>query len=302
MTDASLVLAFSTIAQRVIPGATLLQHRCLKGGVSATVYVLEVSSAAGIQRLVVRRHGAAAWKPLADDVTQAEFQLLGALHDAGLPVPRPLLLDVSAELLPSPFFVMNMVEGTADIAEASLDSALRQMATFLARVHVFDVDALCLPELPMREDPVQGALAYLPSTAESDHVRECVSSYQVHPSRRALLHGDFWPGNVLWAGARLAAVIDWEDAAIGPAVSDVACCRAELNVLFDESAACSFTDYYVAATADSLHDLALWDVYVSSAALATLHSWGLPREVEARRRERTSTFLAHAGEALLRTR
>ena len=104
---------------------------------------------------------------------------------------------------------------------------------------------------------------------------------------------------MLWAGAQLAAVIDWEDAAIGAAVSDVACCRAELNVLFGESATRSFTDYYVAASAESLHDLALWDVYVGSAALATLHDWGLQPEAEARRRARTSAFVARAAELLL---
>lgn len=302
MTDTSLELAFSTIARRVVPDAILLQHRPLKGGVSASVYALEVSSPVGVQRLVVRRHGAATWKQLPDDVTRAEFQLLVVLHGAALPVPRPLLLDVSAELLPSPFFVIEMVEGSNDISDSFLDSALRQMAEFLARVHLLDVDTLRLPYLPIREDPVQGALEYLPAGAESALLRELVSSYQVRRSRPSLLHGDFWPGNVLWESARLAAVIDWEDAAIGPAVSDVACCRAELNVLFDEAAARSFTDYYVAATADSLHDLALWDVYVGSAALATLHNWSLPPEVEARRRERTLSFVANAAEELLHTR
>lgn len=302
MADTSLDVAFSTIAQRVIPGATLLQHRPLKGGVSAAVHALDISSSAGPGRLVVRRHGAATWKLLAEDVTQAEFQLLAALHHAGLPVPRPLHLDVSARLLPSPFFVMEMVDGSSDISDASLDSALRQMAAFLARLHALHVKSLRLPSLPLREDPVQGALEYLPSGAEFARLRDFVSSYRVHPSRPSLLHGDFWPGNVLWANAQLAAVIDWEDAAIGPPVSDVACCRAELNALFDASASRSFTEHYLAASQDMLCDLPLWDVYVGSAALATMHDWGLPPEGEARRRERTSTFVTQAIEALLGNR
>lgn len=118
--------------------------------------------------------------------------------------------------------------------------------------------------------------------------------------RPSLLHGDFWPGNVLWANAQLVAVIDREGAALGSAASDVACCRAELNAMFDERAVHLFTDSYRAASADDLADLALWDIYVGSAALATLHQWGLPSEVETLRRARTSTFVAHAAEALLR--
>ncbi|HYO94684.1 MAG TPA: phosphotransferase family protein [Polyangiaceae bacterium] len=301
MADTPLELAFSTVAQRVIPGATLLAHRPLKGGVSAAVHVLDISSPAGLARLVVRRHGAAKWKALASDVTQTEFQLLATLHRAGLPVPRPRLLDDSALLLPSPFFVMDMVDGSTDIAAASLDSALHQMARFLARLHAIDVDVLRLPPLPSREDPVQGALEYLPCGPELAPLREVVASYGVRRARPSLLHGDFWPGNVLWAKAELAAVIDWEDAALGPPVSDVAGCRAELNALFDAAASRSFTDHYLAASGAELCDLPLWDVYVGSAALATLPVWGLPAEEEARRRERTTAFVSHAAEVLLLT-
>ncbi len=301
MTDPSLDSAFASIAERVIPGATLLAHRPLKGGVSAAVHVLEIMSPAGAARVVVRRHGVASWKPLADDVTQAEFQLLAALHGLGLPVPRPLLLDVSARLLPSPFFVMEMVEGSTHIPEDRLDSALRQMADLLAHLHSLDLRSLSLPLLSQREDPIQGALEFLPTDAESAPLRDLISSYELRTPRAALLHGDFWPGNVLWREAQLAALIDWEDAAIGPAASDIACCRAELNVAFGARAAASFTDYYRAASEDDVHDLHLWDVYVGSAALATMHEWGLPPEVEASRRERTSRFVDHAAEALLRT-
>lgn len=301
MTDTSLDVAFSIIAQRAIPGATLLQHRPLEGGVSAAVYALEVSAPGGPTALVVRRHGAAAWKQRADDVTEKEFQLLSVLQDLGVPVPRPLLLDVSARLLPSPFFVMELVKGSTHLPEAFLGSALRQMAEFLARLHSIDVQTLRLPQLALREDPARGALDYLPDSAEAAPLRAVISAYSVHPFRPSLVHGDYWPGNILWDNGRLAAVLDWEDAAIGPPASDVACCRAELNALFDESAARAFTEHYLSASASTLHDLALWDTYVGSAALATLHDWGLPPAVEARRRERTASFVAEAADALLRT-
>jgi aminoglycoside phosphotransferase (APT) family kinase protein len=37
-----------------------------------------------------------------------------------------------------------------------------------------------------------------------------------------LLHGDFWPGNALWRDGALVAILDWEDAAIGDPLADVA--------------------------------------------------------------------------------
>lgn len=298
--DLALADAFASIARRLAPGATLVGYRPLKGGVSATVHALEIATAAGPQSVVVRRHGAATWKQLAPEVTQNEYQLLSCLSDAGMLVPRPRLLDDSSEVLPSPFFVMDLVAGTTDIADSAVGPALRQMAQFLASLHALDVSVLRLPALSVREDPVQGALEYVSSDAGLAKVRELIASYQVKSFRPSLLHGDFWPGNMVWANAQLVAVIDWEDAAIGPAASDVACCRAELNAMFDESAARRFTDDYLAASTTGLADLALWDLYVGSAALATLHQWGLPPEIESRRRERTTAFVAQATEALLR--
>lgn len=299
MTDAALDEAFSLITQRLYPGATMVGSRVLKGGVSATVHAVEVTGADGPECFVVRQHGAAHWKQLAADVTANEFHLLVALTHAGMPVPRPRLLDDSGRVLASPFFVMDWVKGTTEISDASLDSALRQMAAFLTRLHALDVATLPLPDLPIRESPVSGALEYLPQTEAFRDAREHISRYRLLETRPSLVHGDFWPGNILWANEQLAAVLDWEDAALGPAESDVACCRAELNVAFGEIAAQTFTTYYLAAFPERLRDLALWDVYVSAAALASLHNWNLPPEVEARRRERTTTFLTRAVQALL---
>lgn len=298
--DSLVQLAFSKIARRVFPDARLLSHRPLKGGVSAAVHVLDVSTPRGPTSLVVRRHGAASWKQLPDDVTQAEFRLLAALHEACFPVPEPLLLDTDAHLLPSPYFVMQFVDGSSDIPQSFLDSALRQMATLLARLHALDPRVLSLPSLPDREDPIDGALRFIPDNESTAQLREVVSFLRLHRPSPVLLHGDFWPGNILWNRGTIVAIVDWEDAALGPAASDVACCRAELNVLFGLSAACSFTEYYRTASSDALEDLPIWDLYVSSAALASLHEWGLPADVEANRRERTAEFLDHAVATLLR--
>jgi aminoglycoside phosphotransferase (APT) family kinase protein len=290
---------FRIIAGRVLTGGVLRRHWPLAGGVSAQVHALEVSCPSGSRRVVVRRHGSAAWKPLAHDVTTAEFRLLGALHQLGMAVPQPLHLDTSSKLLPSPFFVMGMVDGSTTIDDRNLPFALKQMAEFLAHLHRFDVHALDLPVLPRREDPIQGVLDYLPGDVAWDPLRAAVRRYTVQSNDESLLHGDYWPGNLLWNGAELAAVIDWEDAATGPALSDVACCRAELNVSFGEAAVQAFTQHYLSAHPCDISDLPLWDVYVGSAALASMHDWRLGPETEKIRRERTSLFVAIAAREFL---
>lgn len=295
MTDSLLNNAFSVIARRIIPKGALLRHWELAGGVSAQVHALEISCPRrGIKRFVVRRHGSALWKPLPGDVTTTEYQLLSTLHKAGLPVPEPLLLDTSRELLPSPFFVMAMVEGTTTISKQNLQSALRQMANFLAHLHRLDLGSLVLPLLQQREDPIQGVLDYLPDDNQWDSIREVVSRYTMRSANESLLHGDYWSGNILWEGSEIAAVIDWEDATIGSALSDLAVCRAELDVQFGDQAVQYFTKSYLGSNLVDVSDLPLWEVYVGSAALASLHDWGLPPEIEQVRRERTSLFVARA--------
>jgi aminoglycoside phosphotransferase (APT) family kinase protein len=37
-----------------------------------------------------------------------------------------------------------------------------------------------------------------------------------------VLHGDYWPGNVLWRDGRLVGVIGWEEAAFGDPLADLA--------------------------------------------------------------------------------
>ena len=47
-------------------------------------------------------------------------------------------------------------------------------------------------------------------------------------NRSVLLHGDFWPGNILWRDGQIVGVIDWEDAAFGDPLADIANTRLEL--------------------------------------------------------------------------
>jgi len=180
-------------------GGTLLVHEPLAGGVSARVIALDLALSDGSRRrVVVRQPGAAEWKDTDQQSARREFELLAHLHQSGLPVPQPLLLQDQRQ---PPFFVMAFVEGTAELPADGPE----RMAELLVRVHAHSLEDL--PGLPGREDPIASIPQYL--SPEQAALRERLAQQPpTLTSRRTLLHGDFWPGNVLWRGNEVAALLD----------------------------------------------------------------------------------------------
>ena len=294
MTAAS---SFAILAERVAPGAKLTRRWTLKGGVSASVEALEFILVGGtIRRVVVRCPGAAEWKPIHPDVTSMEFALLKVLRDAGMAVPEPYFCDLSREVLPSPYLVMEFVDGTTTVGPADLSDALRKMAIYLVRLHALDPERLELPRLPASDDPVEGVLRYLPSTLDTDRLRAVLAAGGPggKPNGPAILHGDFWPENILWKGRSIAAVVDWEDAAIGEPLSDLAGCRIELFWRYGEEAMEAFTGHYRSLAPIDWTALPIWELYVSLAA-SLLHGELGPRPSDRGGATRENSDLHGAG-------
>ncbi|MEM6929386.1 MAG: phosphotransferase, partial [Myxococcota bacterium] len=197
----------------------------LTGGVSAQVDAIELMGSDGRREtLVVRCQRPADWKPLSDTGIATEYALLRALHDAGLPVPAPRWLDAQATVLPTPGYVMAFVEGQTTVPDGPPDDVLDQMANFLAGLHVRELEGL--PVLASRVDPVPELLEWLDPDERA--LRDALVEVGGPAPLDAVLHGDFWSGNVLWRDGQLVAVLDWEDAARGDPLSDLAGARIEL--------------------------------------------------------------------------
>lgn len=291
---------FARIAGRVVPGARLVRAWALEGGVSAQVHALQLALPDGSERtVVVRRHEALAWKPLPPRVTAEEFALLQAVRAAGLPVPRPLLLDESSHVLPSPYYVMAFVEGSTDVAEEDVPEALRCMAAMLARIHDTPVAGLSLPP---REDPIRGTIPLLPESPDGARVRAALERRTWRERPVGLCHGDFWPGNLIWRAGTIAAVLDWEDAALGDPLSDLAGARLEVLIKWGPTAMESFTAEYLARRPQDVADLAVWELFVGHAAAASMPSWGLDEAVEQQMGTQVAAFLAEATRRLLADR
>ncbi|HWL41631.1 MAG TPA: phosphotransferase [Ilumatobacter sp.] len=272
-------------------GGVLLRTIPLLGGVASTVTGVEVGLPDGtVRRVVVRQPGTAAWRASKPQTARKEFGLLAYLAGVGLPVPRPLLLDEGS---PSPFYVMEFADGVSDLPPDGVE----QMADLLARLHATPIDdGLSLPD---REDPVAGLLRLLDADRVALRARLVGRPITLTP-RRSIVHGDYWPENVLWRDGAIAALIDWEDAAIGDPLVDLACGRLELRYVLGTDGADRFTARYAEQTDHALDELPVSDAYVSAAALASVGHWGVPADKEALIRREAEAVLTASEAVLLR--
>ena len=266
--------AFERLAQAIAPGSTLVRTWPLAGGVSAQVTAIELRTAEGrSERLVVRRHDA---KDLARDPELAahEHRVLQVVREAGVPAPEPRYLDATGRILGGPCLVLEYVEGERDAAPAD-GQLVDELASTLVQIHRVDVADLAF----LRRRDLAAA-----ST-----------------NAAVLLHGDFWPGNALWKDDRLVAIIDWEDAAIGDPLADVANARLELLWARGVDAMDAFTRRYAAATGVALAHLPHWDLWADRRLFPRIPEWGLDERTQHDMRTKRDRFVAQAQAALAAT-
>jgi aminoglycoside phosphotransferase (APT) family kinase protein len=288
--------AYAAIANRLYPGAAVEAISRLAGGVSAEVRRLDLRLSDGsATRVVVRVHGATH----SSRGAELEYRLLKALHRGGLPVPKPLLVDVSGTLLTEPYLVMAFIDGSSALPAGQEDHHIDVMAQWLARIHGFPLTDL--PPLPTRNDPLPEVFDFLPEGAEwqplATHLRALSDTGYRGPP--ALLHGDFWPHNLLWRNGTVTAILDWEDAALGDPLSDVACSRLELRYKLGTAGMARFTEAYARHRSVDRQRLALWQVYVAAAAQRFMGNWGLDPALEAHMRAQALASIREAGAQLM---
>lgn len=278
------IALLARVVDRIDPQARLCNARPLTGGVSARVTAFDVQYAnAATRRFVLRRHGERD-RAANPQIAAVEYRLLEVLAAEKIAAPAPVLLDSRGAIFPEPYLVMTCVDGTPDFAPPDVDAFTRQLAAYLARLHTITSSATDLAFLPALGRGYGDAPQQLDETLGESHIRVALDAANPHPgtSTPVLLHGDFWPGNVLWRDGRLVAVVDWEDAARGDRLSDVANARLELLWAIGADAMSAFTQHYRALTAVPFASLPYWDLRAALRPAGKLGGWGLDAPTQAR--------------------
>lgn len=297
------------LVERIVPGGQLLRSWRLAGGVSAEATALEILAADGqSKKLVVRRHGERDWRR-DPDVAAKEFALLSMLHQHGMQVPLPYEAGGRGGTEDTPYIVVEFVEGSSgmDAFDLSDPECIRQLAEALAKLHSIEAGVLqekC--QLERQEERIAKILAQKPANLDESLdegiIRRTLEA-QWPPATGnpdVILHGDYWPGNTMWRDGSLASVIDWEDAAIGDPMADLANARLELAWAFGEDTAESFTARYRELMPGlSYTSLPLWELVAALRPASRLQDWGLERETEERMRAIHKRFVKLALQQLV---
>lgn len=296
MTTNPAIQPFAALVQRLHPQNTFLRAWPLKGGVSAEVTALEFTRPDGHQqKVIVRQHGVRD-RQRNPQIATVEFQLLQVLEQVGVAAPAPYYLDQAGEFFGTPCLVMAYVEGTPLFAPSDLPAYLAQTATHLAQIHCVASQQLDLAFLPRQEKGFGTRPAHLDHTLDEGRIRDKLEALwpvaQANPV--VLLHGDFWPGNLLWRDERLVAVIDWEDAAVGDPLADLGNTRLELLWAFGADAMSQFTTRYQSKTTIDFTNLPYWDLCAALRPAGKLGEWGLEAQTEQTMRERHHWFVSQA--------
>jgi aminoglycoside phosphotransferase (APT) family kinase protein len=291
---------FEQVVRRIEPQSRLLRAWELKGGVSARVTALEIERPDGQTRImIVRRHGEVDRKHN-PRIAADEFRLLHLLRSAGLAVSEPYYLDQSGEIFSTPYIVIEHIEGEPEFSPAHLPDFIFQFATHLFRIHTIDNSKLDVSFLPRQEQRYTEKLGARPAnvdeTSDEGHMRDALEAVWPLPQSNTdvLLHGDFWPGNILWKDGQLVGIIDWENAALGDPLADIANSRLEILWAFGIDAMQSFTQQYQTMTTIAFTNLPYWDLCAALRSASQFAGWAVDDAAERTMREKHRWFIAQA--------
>ena len=203
------------------------------GGYSKDTWLIEISGAlAGHSHLVLRRD--LPFGPGENSVSD-EHVLLLRLNDAGVPVPRPLAGDVSADAVDAPFLIFPRLSGKAvfgdwNAGEAEKIAVARDVAACMARFHTLELPDVGFAEVS-RARAVADMVAHwrgkwerrrlYPSAILEAAYGWLTANVPDSDAPARLVHGDVSFRNTLIDKGRLTGLLDWEFAHPGDPVEDL---------------------------------------------------------------------------------
>lgn len=194
---------------------------------------------------------------------EREAVALEAATAAGVPAPNVLAVRTDGD---RPLLLISAIDAASTIPAESRTVRLRALGRAAARIHTVPAPR----GLPRRTRPIETVdFAALRRLSEPDPLlrkaEEAMASTEP-TSASGFVHGDLWQGNVLWKRDKVAAIIDWDCAGVGPAGVDFGSLRCDAALCYGMPAADEVLAGWQEEAGRAPDDVAYWDVV---AALST---------------------------------
>lgn len=300
--------AMRALLDRIAPGSRIQAITPLPGSFSNATHLVEALGSDHTRfRFVIRRYAQFGAYDRGEKARR-EYSTLALLHAHGVPAPLPLSLDATGAILGMPGIAVSFASGKQVVTPADPLRWALALARTLARIHAVPCGppAECL--LDGNSEAIWFADADVVSDALLAHedgpmiwrmVRELRQQLQSVEAR--LMHSDYWPGNILWEGDHISAVLDWEEAACGDPGYDVAYGYMNIHLLGLDEAAREFLEVYEAEAGQRVENLAFWELAAAARPMPDparlipqLTSLGMPPCAPQVIRERLRQFIAAA--------
>ncbi|HSV60160.1 MAG TPA: phosphotransferase family protein [Variovorax sp.] len=216
-------------------GQSLLVLEQFSGGQSNPTYRLEW----GGKTCVLRKKPAGPLLPSAHAV-EREFRVIRALRDSEVPVPQVLALCQDAEVIGTPFYLMEFVEGRVfwdpslpELSAPERKAIYDEMLGVIAALHRIDPVAAGLEDFGKPGNYFARQFArwtsqYRASQTEPlaymEALIEALPGRLPNSGETRLVHADYRLDNLIFHPTRphIVAVIDWELSTLGDPLADLA--------------------------------------------------------------------------------
>lgn len=212
-----------------------LEVRQYAGGQSNPTYSLATRS----RRYVLRKKPPGRLLPSAHAVDR-EYRILSALWPAGIPVPTLRLYCDDPEVIGTPFYVMDHLDGRVlrdprlpDMAPAERSAIYDEMGAVLARLHAVDLDVSGLRDFGRTGGYIVRQLKRWTGQYSETGIRDIeamsflmdwLPQHVPYAEETAIAHGDYRLENLVFHATepRIIGILDWELATLGEPLADLA--------------------------------------------------------------------------------